>query len=721
MTDSKSMSPDSGASHSKLACERCKRRKIKCDRSFPSCRTCYGSSRECVYPLTANKPGPKPGAPQRRRTRLAQGQRATQIQSSNDLDIPKVDLSPSKVRPIENSSGIPSPISSIVVATPETETPSSSSLALSQLLHLSHDLAPSNTHNTDSETVSEPRYDVIVSKFCDAFSITTEDYLFLYTAYFNHITAFSLFHRPTFHNKLATISSPLHVNALLASIFAFSARYKGSSNLQSGSSNTSSERFAKSAELLTDQALRECSDDIPPLCLLQALILVSFRQLIDGVRGRAWRSHGMCVRIAYELQLHLIDKNSQIPNPGGANLHLDEEKRRAWWTIWEFDVYASTVRRLPTGIDWKNNETFLPISDELWYADKTAKSCKLDRDPAVAWKSLRESGNTSPKAWFIVINALMRCAQLYSYPQAYSISSAGKTKNGNECIEHLSIIANSLYCISSALPESLMYKGEYLPFNTEDRISFQLDSAKHSICIMLQLARFMIYHHQVFSSTSRLLAQLSISPSGAIKPELPAADHAAWNHYLSAATEIVNLVRNCSPVHVKYVNPFLANTIWLAAAAQVVSKVLAPIPVDRRTAESNLDVLQANLNAYIAFCGGAVSQKQKLSTLEMRLNNSKEQAASYERQHSTSHQQSGNVSPISVIRQANDTSNTEIDKVAVANDHSVEVSTSIEQSPSPINWVDQHGFDFQWATSGQEVNSDIWGWFTDELLAYPGM
>jgi hypothetical protein len=56
-----------------------------------------------------------------------------------------------------------------------------------------------------------------------------------------------------------------------------------------------------------DDALAECGDEPPPLCILQALIITGHCQLIEGVRGKAWRSLGICIRLAYELNLHLVD------------------------------------------------------------------------------------------------------------------------------------------------------------------------------------------------------------------------------------------------------------------------------------------------------------------------------------------------------------------------------------------------------------------------------
>jgi hypothetical protein len=155
------------------------------------------------------------------------------------------------------------------------------------------------------------------------------------------MTAFSLFHQPSFLTRLCVIPSPLQRQALIAAIFAFSSRFKDiglSSEAQT--ELPSPDTFLAVAEQSIDEVLKACLDDSPPLCLLQALILTTFHQLIKGVRGRSWRSVGTCVRIAYDMKLHIIDKvmpSNGKSNPEFSCLHaLDEERRRAWWAIWEY-------------------------------------------------------------------------------------------------------------------------------------------------------------------------------------------------------------------------------------------------------------------------------------------------------------------------------------------------------------------------------------------------
>jgi len=155
--------------------------------------------------------------------------------------------------------------------------------------------------------------------------------------------------------------------------------------------------FLELASRFFEEAIHECGDEAPQLCILQAMILLAHGQLTQGVRGKAWRSLGTCVRLAYELNLHLVDAGHARPVADARERCDFEEKRRAWWAIWEMDIFASTVRRCPTAMDWSQNETLLPIEDEYWFQNKPRASCFLEKDLVRRWKVLQESGNHWPK------------------------------------------------------------------------------------------------------------------------------------------------------------------------------------------------------------------------------------------------------------------------------------------------------------------------------------
>ncbi len=481
--------------------------------------------------------------------------------------------------------------------------------------------------------------------------------------------SFSLFHRPSFDAKLRKMSSQLHKHALLASMFSFSARFQEGAATEQHIDVPSADYFHGIASQLVCDALEESSDNVPPLCVLQAMILTNHQQLACGVRGRAWRSLGACIRIAYELELHLIDQNKErnqdfTISKNVQNWVLEEERRRAWWALWEFDVFASTIRRLPTAIDWLRNETWLPIDDEYWFASKFFPSCHLVMDPHQRWKLLEKSGNRSGRAWYIVINSLMRSAQSIwgssrRNPQPIHKSKGDSTptsKLAEEAENEMSAVSDAICCFTMALPLELTHRGEFLSFRASrhaaTKASRQNDSDKYSIHIMKQLSRFMVYHHRVFRSEER--DTRNTSPTGNAYSKESAAkslNQGAWSRYLDAVEDVVAVIRNSSSDHIQYVNPYLASTIWLAAAAQVASRTFGPPVANPKAVESNLDLLRLTFNRFVSFWNLSDILQERLSTLEARLQSflSKERGAAQQAETTTQ----GKIVKQKVITQVN--------------------------------------------------------------------
>lgn len=476
------------------------------------------------------------------------------------------------------------------------------------------------------------------------------------------MTSFSLFHQPSFSTKLHGISNVLHLKALFASMFAFSALFgtSSSSHHQRQSSPVVSchveeyERFLKLATNAIDESLEECEDDTPPLVLLQAMVLTTYHQLIRGVRGRAWRLLGQCVRIAYEQRLHLIDYEAHSNAPAQVDVlrwSVNEEKRRCWWALWEMDVFASTIRRSPMAIDWSMNQTYLPVDDALWFSNQYQASCFLEKDPMDRWRSLKESRNESPVAWSIVLQSLMREAQVLVRGNVSGIlSDTGHDDHVSAllqyfhnafCKKHSSedekqqTILESLRCTISALPEHLAYRGECLDFATNGRAFSsatsagstskhirQLHAAKYSIFLTVQLARFMVYHHfsfdEVLSGTILADTPRGLGLGWTAAASLDSPDCKGLSNCVEVADDVLAIVKNSVHCHVQWVNPFLASIVWIATAMQILRKVFEP-GTDVNLTESKCEVLRLTCEKYSQFWGTPITLMDNLDALEGHL------------------------------------------------------------------------------------------------------
>ncbi|KAH6972756.1 fungal-specific transcription factor domain-containing protein [Ilyonectria sp. MPI-CAGE-AT-0026] len=702
------------SARSSLACESCKRRKAKCDRRLPSCVLCQKTSENCVYPTQRLKPGPKIGSSRRKHQRLRADGIEPRPSASQSLDDVADDVASDKragMQPPQGSSRIdlhdgcttsnhwrpPSPAADRRISNPEgllpaplspsepdeaelVDMPGSSptdadtvaanfikAISLSSLIHPSHEsrLTPPRSQagvSPASFSASPEGTQSLTTQACRLINISSEYMHELTDIYFDNMTSFSLFHQPSFSTKLHGISNVLHLKALFASMFAFSALFgnSSSSHNQRQSSPAVSchveeyERFLKLATNAIDESLEECEDDTPPLVLLQAMVLTTYHQLIRGVRGRAWRLLGQCVRIAYEQRLHLIDYEAHSNAPAQVDAlrwSVNEEKRRCWWALWEMDVFASTIRRSPMAIDWSMNQTYLPVDDALWFSNQYQASCFLEKDAMDRWRRLKESRNESPVAWSIVLQSLMREAQVLVRGNVSGIlSDTGHDDHVSAllqyfhnafCKKHSSedekqqTILESLRCTISALPEHLAYRGECLDFATNGRAFSsatsagstsrnvrQLHAAKYSIFLTIQLARFMVYHHfsfdEVLSGTILADTPRGLGLGWTAAASLDSPDCKGLSNCVEVADDVLAIVKNSVHCHVQWVNPFLASIVWIATAMQILRKVFEP-GTDVNLTESKCEVLRLTCEKYSQFWGTPIALMDNLDALEGHL------------------------------------------------------------------------------------------------------
>jgi hypothetical protein len=441
--------------------------------------------------------------------------------------------------------------------------------------------------------------------------------------FFENFTSFQLFRKPDLRSILQQVESPNQCKALLAAILLFATKnqdyYDDMNTVRDLRQAGSNSYFLTRTLKCVDAAIYECEDEPTSLPLLQALILITHWLLIQGVRGRAWRYLRVAVGSAYELNLHLIDANKRDDDELDPEKWCEEEeRRRAWWAIWEMDVFASVIRRCPTGIDWTQNETFLPAEDQNWLRGQPQKSCTLRLDLIERYKVLEATGNESPKAWFIVINALMKDAQKATSPigtekglankvnigdsqENLQNSDSGRDRNiSDSTLNRLCMIRNALQCAVMALPRSSKYRNQYLSFGVREtdqqsRLARRLqDSSIYSIHAMTQLTKLMIYKYDLFEK----------GPEGSSKKErgYHSSRKQAFEQYSESADEIVSLVSRSYEEHYRFVNPFLANTIWLAGAVQLLYRELASLDKSHKAlANSKLEVLSMTYNRFVTY------------------------------------------------------------------------------------------------------------------------
>lgn len=440
------------------------------------------------------------------------------------------------------------------------------------------------------------------------------------------MVAINLFHQPSFHGKLSRNTSSAEITALLAAMISFAMRFQENEAQSQKDTHRQAAHFLNLASDYSNHALKDCGDSTPSLCLLQAFILVSHGQLTQGVLGRAWRTLGTSVRLAYEMNLHLVDARGPEYALDSKRWSEDEEKRRAWWAIWEMDVFATTIRRTPTAVDWSQLETLLPVDDEHWFEFKPTRSCFLQQDPIFRWKALANSENESPKAWFIVINSLMKEAQRISSPRGIPNGNGPSSDRMDEARQRLEVIANAVHCFQLALPSQLKYKQQHLGFDARvhGEISSlrQLHCSIYNIYIMTQLARLMTYRYDVFKGRFRVALPTRESEASHDKPDTQTkgkTERLAVNEYFEAADDMLTIIHRSCDDHIRYINPFLSNSIWLASAVHLMRSQLCRTGEIKSAIKSRYEVLHLTYKRCVKFWDMHTAVQQNLETLEEQL------------------------------------------------------------------------------------------------------
>lgn len=457
------------------------------------------------------------------------------------------------------------------------------------------------------------------------------------------MTTMTLLRRPTFYTYLYSVLTPKLSAALAAAMLTFSARFEPlpgrnsdveSLTEQSADRHARAEFYFEKASDFTAECLRELGDDSPPLGLLQAMIITTSVEMVDAARGKAWRLLGTCIRLAYELRLHEVDATMSQPSKKRPAMTtelwiMDEERRRVWWSLWELDVFISTVNMLPVSMGDVHNATLLPVEDEAWFAGQQRESSFLEADPVRRWKQLEQSGNQSGKAWYIVINSFTRDIHCLSYPtlplNRFETDQGGPN---SKLATKFNTLANCVTCFILALPESLSYK-RFSPADDIDWGSRRRMSEKHVIHLMFLLTKLYIHHHECFNrdshtrSAERIVNQPLASPTPSLRDARSSSSNLqhtkAWHDYAEVSDEMAQVVRNSHIDHVRYGHPLLVNTYWMVAAIQLLRKRFATSEEEIQLAQSNFDLIKLTLVRHQKFWNASPTPLANLTALSQRL------------------------------------------------------------------------------------------------------
>jgi hypothetical protein len=242
-------------------------------------------------------------------------------------------------------------------------------------------------------------------------------------------------------------------------MFALSARFSSSSYFVGTAPKERGAPFAAQAKSIYIDLMRPDKPARSSLSFLQGCILLAYYEETCGPSFESWLSVGICSRLASELGLDKIDKDligvdysSQWKSP---NEWVErEEKRRAWWLVWELDVFASTVLNRPRAIDKSQIHVLLPVSDAQWFNNCPISSTFIIPDVANAWKTLQDCPNQDVRAWFLVCTFFMATAHDMSRKHKISAQDLADFESSRGCFSLLLPLTFSLCSSSLTFTES---------------------------------------------------------------------------------------------------------------------------------------------------------------------------------------------------------------------------------------------------------------------------
>ncbi|KAH7469479.1 hypothetical protein FOMA001_g13938 [Fusarium oxysporum f. sp. matthiolae] len=361
-----------------LACNCCRKRKLRCSRETPICEHCRKTGQDCVYETKRAKPGMKAGAIENVHKRLDALERTIAKQHTTLEALRTEQTSNNNAGSQQEATDGQSLLFSLAREICKLGNPA---LAISS--DTSHD-SGNKRRRTEEHGAQQERLHYVVNQPTLPDNVILDQVV---DAYFRQIHPWiPMIHEGRFRKRLQDHGDNTNLLPLLQAM------------ILSASHHVPRRDVAEIAQsLIGDQEdVRDWVVAKATKCLsvenLQALIIICFRDIGDGEECRAWSLIGALTRMVEYLQLTIESDEadrSSFSRPY-TSLHPPhgwteaEERRRVFWCVFNLDRFCSFTtawntsltsddvnRRLPCdGITWRKEETVSTPYFGIW--DKSA-------------------------------------------------------------------------------------------------------------------------------------------------------------------------------------------------------------------------------------------------------------------------------------------------------------------------------------------------------------
>lgn len=244
---------------------------------------------------------------------------------------------------------------------------------------------------------------------------------------------------------------------ILNSLCALAARFSTASYFARTPPKSRAEPFVSQAAQLFQDSTKLDNVITPSLFLLQGILLLGWYHQVCGSSGRCGSLISIACRLAYDLGLNKIDQGILESEAVTQWTSVEEwsrkeESRRAWWQIWELDMFSSSILQRPHTIDKLHINVLLPVSDQAWFANTPMPSVAVIPDPIQVWKTLKDSPNQDDRAWFLVAS--------FIYAFGHDLTSRRQTTP-----QKVSDFQAGITCFSLSLPTRFQLSASCLSFD----------------------------------------------------------------------------------------------------------------------------------------------------------------------------------------------------------------------------------------------------------------
>ncbi|KAK1633802.1 hypothetical protein BDP81DRAFT_482866 [Colletotrichum phormii] len=334
-----------------LACNCCRRRKLRCSREVPACQQCRKTGSDCVYESKRSKPGMKAGAIENLHRRLDALERTVHQQrtksTSRDKRRSELNHSPNQDSANGTNGGLENSAYSIMAffAKELHKFNSKNGSSLGEERAEIESLGRAKRRRLDDQEPINIAFTGGSSPGLPALP-DEEDLEIVLKAYFAHIHPWiTIIHEARFRRRLREPAEAKLVLAVLHAVVLSASRYISDEDIATSVFGSHQQR-TMTRDWIVSTSMKTFNVESH-----QALIIVAFNDIGSGEVAQAWSLVGSLTRTVEYLQLtveHDDADRSSLSQPFVSLAPPDswteaEERRRVFWNVFKLDRLISVT------------------------------------------------------------------------------------------------------------------------------------------------------------------------------------------------------------------------------------------------------------------------------------------------------------------------------------------------------------------------------------------